>query len=119
MTEELHTHLKLRDQGNLEPGSLTQEAYFGEVEEAAAHLFGRICPFFIGGNHTVTIPLLKATARMFQAPPLRVIYLDLHRGRSRRGGATFLALNTAGYPAKLTKYRQGYFLPALKTDCLI
>lgn len=78
-TEEgrLLTALKLRDLGNLEPGTLSQEAYFSEVEAAAARLFGRTCPFFIGGDHSVTIPLLKAAARVFQAP-LGVIHMDAH-----------------------------------------
>lgn len=58
-TEEgrLLTALKLRDLGNLEPGSLSQEAYFAEVEETAASLFSKTIPFFIGGDHSVTIPL--------------------------------------------------------------
>lgn len=78
-TEEgrLLTALELRDLGNLEPGTLSQEAYFSEVEAAAARLFGRTCPFFIGGDHSVTIPLLKAAARVFQAP-LGVIHMDAH-----------------------------------------
>ena len=33
--------------------------------------------FFIGGDHSVTIPLLRAAARVFKAP-LGVIHLDAH-----------------------------------------
>ena len=78
-TEEgrLLTALKLRDLGNLEPGSLSQEAYFAEVEETAVSLFSKTIPFFIGGDHSVTIPLLRAAARVFKAP-LGVIHLDAH-----------------------------------------
>ncbi|HPU00599.1 MAG TPA: agmatinase [Bacillota bacterium] len=78
-TEEgrLITALKLRDLGNLEPGLLSQEAYFDEVEAAAARLFGRTCPFFIGGDHSVTLPLLKAAAGVFREP-LGIIHLDAH-----------------------------------------
>lgn len=78
-TEEgrLLTSLKLRDLGNMEPGNLTQEAYFAAVEEKAATLFGKTIPFFIGGDHSVTIPLLRATARVFKEP-LGVIHLDAH-----------------------------------------
>lgn len=78
-TEEggLLTSLKLRDLGNMEPGSLSQKAYFAAVEEKAASLFGKTIPFFIGGDHSVTIPLLTAAARVFEEP-LGVIHLDAH-----------------------------------------
>jgi agmatinase len=78
-TEEgrLLTDLKVRDLGDLDPAGLSQEEYFDRVSAAAAQLFGRTVPFFIGGDHSVTIPLLKAAAEVFQAP-LGVIHLDAH-----------------------------------------
>jgi agmatinase len=78
-TEEgrLLTHLKIRDLGDMDPVGLAQEEYFDRVAAAAARLFGRTVPFFIGGDHSVTIPLLKAAAERFQAP-LGIIHLDAH-----------------------------------------
>lgn len=78
-TEEgrLLTHLKVRDLGDLDPSGLTQKEYFDQVSAAAAQLFGRTVPFFIGGDHSVTISLLKAASEVFQAP-LGIIHLDAH-----------------------------------------
>jgi agmatinase len=69
--------IAMLDLGDLSPGGLTQEDYFLLIEEAAAQLFGHTVPFFIGGDHSVTIPLLKAAADSFEAP-LGIIHLDAH-----------------------------------------
>lgn len=73
----LLTQLRVRDLGDIEPAGLTQEQYFERVSAAAERLFGRTIPFFIGGDHSVSIPLLQAAAAVFPEP-LGIIHLDAH-----------------------------------------
>jgi len=70
-------HLKVLDLGDLSPEDLGQEAYFEVVERKAAELFDCTFPTFIGGDHSVSIPLLKAAARKW-GKGLGVIHLDAH-----------------------------------------
>ncbi|MEW5783998.1 MAG: agmatinase [Bacillota bacterium] len=78
-TEEgkLLTGLRVLDLGDIEPSAGCQQDYFDEIEAAAAGLFGRTIPFFIGGDHSVSIPLLRAAGRVFQEK-IGIIYFDAH-----------------------------------------
>ncbi len=69
--------LRFRDLGNLSPVKLNQAAYFELVEQKAAELFKTTFPTFIGGDHSVTIPLLNAAADLW-GRDLGVIHLDAH-----------------------------------------
>ena len=70
--------LKLADLGNV-AFSLNWEEYFGAVEHRAAELLktGKAC-LFLGGDHSVTIPLVKAFAGCYQSAPVGVIHFDSH-----------------------------------------
>ena len=70
-------HLSVVDIGNLEQGDLNQADYFDRIEEKAAGLFKVTFPTFIGGDHSVTIPLIKAAAVSWGAD-LGIIHLDAH-----------------------------------------
>ncbi len=70
--------LKVADRGNV-PLNLHWERFFQEVEDQAARLlqagaFG----LFLGGDHSVTIPLLKAFSSRHCSGPVGVIHLDSH-----------------------------------------
>jgi agmatinase len=67
----------LLDMGNWTPDGLSQEEYFKKVEQNAAQLFGKTFPIFIGGDHSVTIPLLKAIDEVYKKP-VGIIHLDAH-----------------------------------------
>jgi agmatinase len=69
--------LRVLDVGDLSPAGLSQEAYFEAVEKKAAELFDCTFPTFIGGDHSVSIPLLRAAARKW-GRCLGVIHLDAH-----------------------------------------
>ncbi len=70
-------HLKVLDLGDLSLAGLSQEAYFESVEKRAAELFDCTFPTFIGGDHSVSIPLLRAAAKKWGSG-LGVIHLDAH-----------------------------------------
>ena len=70
-------HLKVLDLGDLSPAGLSQETYFESVEEKATELFDCTFPTFIGGDHSVSIPLLRAAAKKWGSG-LGVIHLDAH-----------------------------------------
>jgi agmatinase len=70
-------HLKILDLGNLSPAGLSQEAYFEAVENKATELFDYTFPTFLGGDHSVSIPLLRAAAKKWGSG-LGVIHLDAH-----------------------------------------
>ncbi len=55
------------------------ESYYMEVEKEALALFrsGRT-PLFLGGDHSVTIPLSKAFARYYHPEPVGMVHLDAH-----------------------------------------
>ncbi len=74
---ELLTGIRVLDLGDVEVGGLSQQAYFSKVEAAAVELFGRTLPFFLGGDHSITIPILKAASRVYQGP-IGIIHLDAH-----------------------------------------
>lgn len=58
---------------------LDWEKYFGEVEESALELMktGNMC-LFLGGDHSVTIPLHKAFRRYHGDKKLGIIHFDAH-----------------------------------------
>jgi len=70
-------HLKVLDLGDLSPAGLSQETYFESVEEKATELFDCTFPTFIGGDHSVSIPLLRAAAKKWGSG-LGVVHLDAH-----------------------------------------
>jgi len=70
-------HLKVVDTGNLPPDGRSQKDYFAAVEEKAVELFKTCFPTFIGGDHSVSIPLLRAAADIW-GDRLGVIHLDAH-----------------------------------------
>jgi agmatinase len=80
ITEEGHIFkdLKLKDEGDV-PLDLDWERYFGQVEEKAYALLqtGRFC-LFLGGDHSVTIPLEAAFARAFSEEKVGIIHFDSH-----------------------------------------
>ncbi len=69
--------IKVLDLGNLSPEELNQEKYFEVVEKKAAELFECTFPTFIGGDHSVSIPLLRAAANKW-GRSLGIIHLDAH-----------------------------------------
>lgn len=75
VTEE-GTILKVRvkDYGDLEP-DLNWERFFGTAEEQASELINskHVLPIFLGGDHSVGIPLFKAFAKSFEG---RVAYIQ-------------------------------------------
>lgn len=68
----------LYDAGDLHP-ELNWEKYFGDVEESALELLqtGNFC-LFLGGDHSVTIPLHKAFKRYHGDKKIGVIHFDAH-----------------------------------------
>jgi len=70
--------LKLSDRGNVAP-TLDWERFFREVEQQAARrlLNSRFC-LFLGGDHSVTIPLVKAFAARHAPDPVGIIHMDAH-----------------------------------------
>ncbi len=70
-------HLKVLDLGDLSPAGLSQESYFEAAEKKAAELFDCTFPVFIGGDHSVSIPLLRAAVNKWGSG-LGVIHLDAH-----------------------------------------
>lgn len=71
------TGIKVLDNGDLELGRLSQEKYFSAVEKKAAELFKKSFPTFIGGDHSLSIPLVKAAYGVY-GNKLGVIHLDAH-----------------------------------------
>lgn len=69
--------ISLVDVGDWLPQGLNQEEYFAQVEEKAEMLFGKTFPIFIGGDHSVTIPVLRAINRAF-SEPIGIVHLDAH-----------------------------------------
>ncbi len=70
-------HLRVLDLGNLSPEGMNQVDYFKMVEQKAAELFRVTFPTFLGGDHSVTIPLLNAAAGIW-GDELGIIHLDAH-----------------------------------------
>lgn len=65
------------DLGNLSQGGLSQIDYFKIIEQKAKDLFKVTFPTFIGGDHSITIPLLNAAAETW-GNNLGIIHLDAH-----------------------------------------
>lgn len=70
-------NIKVLDLGNLEPAELNQANYFKLVEKEAQAMFKEAFPTFIGGDHSVSLPLLKAATSIW-GKRLGVIHLDAH-----------------------------------------
>ena len=70
--------LKVYDAGNVEV-VLDWTAYFNEVEKKAKELIktGKFC-VFIGGDHSVTIPLESAFANAYPEDDIGIIHFDSH-----------------------------------------
>jgi agmatinase len=73
----LMNSIKVLDLGNLEPAQLNQTDYFKKVEEKATAMFKSGFSTFLGGDHSVTIPLLNAATSVW-GDSLGVIHLDAH-----------------------------------------
>lgn len=69
--------IRLVDLGNVAPEGPGQAEYFARVRSAAQNLFGRTFPVFVGGDHSVTIPVLQALASSLPGP-LGVVHVDAH-----------------------------------------
>ncbi len=68
--------LKIRDAGDVELPALEPELARGRITEAALALRERAdLPLFLGGDHSVSHPLLRAFA---DVPDLHVVQLDAH-----------------------------------------
>ncbi|MGI6766882.1 MAG: agmatinase [Lentihominibacter sp.] len=68
----------LYDFGDIHP-ILDWEKYFSDVYAKALHLFQTgAFPLFIGGDHSVTIPLHKAFAKHYKGKKTGVIHFDAH-----------------------------------------
>lgn len=67
----------LVDLGDISPDRLGQRDYFALVRTRVAPLFGRTFPVFVGGDHSVTIPLVQALSDVHDGP-LGLIHLDAH-----------------------------------------
>ena len=68
--------LRLRDYGNVNTDS-PWEAFSAAVTEAAPRVLRHPFALFLGGDHSVTIPLVTAAARTVEAP-LGILHLDAH-----------------------------------------
>jgi agmatinase len=70
--------VRVKDYGDIEP-DLNWERFFGTTERVAAEIInGRHqLAFFLGGDHSITIPLFKAFAKSFTGP-VGYIQFDSH-----------------------------------------
>lgn len=77
-TGERFPNLKVYDIGNVEP-SLDWPKFFSDVEEEAAGLLksNKFC-IFIGGDHSVTIPLSRAFGAHHRGKKIGIIHFDSH-----------------------------------------
>ena len=78
-TEEgLLLKVRVKDYGDMEP-DLNWERFFDSTEAAAARIVnaGHQLAFFLGGDHSVGIPLFKAFAKHFRGP-VGYIQFDAH-----------------------------------------
>jgi agmatinase len=80
VTEEgvVFSSLKLWDEGNV-PAHLNWEKYFGEVKQRAYNLIAKdkFC-LFLGGDHSVSIPLETAFAQAHDGEEVGIIHFDAH-----------------------------------------
>jgi agmatinase len=68
--------LRVRDYGDVPP-TLDWERYFGRVEAQAHRALAHPLALFLGGDHSVTIPLMRAFDRAVDGP-FGVIHFDAH-----------------------------------------
>lgn len=79
-TEEgvVFNHLKVYDHGDV-PADLEWKRYYTQVEAEALRLFStdKFC-FFLGGDHSVSIPLHKAFRKKYEGKKIGIIHFDSH-----------------------------------------
>jgi len=77
-TGEFFTKLRVYDDGDV-PFTLDWNDYYSTVEKQAMELLqeDKMC-IFMGGDHSVTIPLGKALAKHYQGKRVGVIHFDSH-----------------------------------------
>lgn len=77
-TGQKFSDLKVYDHGNVEL-SLDWPNFFANVEEEAFQLLksGKFC-LFLGGDHSVTIPLSRAFGRIHKGKKIGIIHFDSH-----------------------------------------
>ncbi len=75
---EMFPDLRVYDAGDVE-FTLDWEKYYGEAERMATDLFktGKTC-IFLGGDHSVHIPLQKALGKAFEGKKIGIIHFDSH-----------------------------------------
>jgi agmatinase len=67
------------DAGDVDIRTISLEDNFGRITEAAAYLRSRCrLPVFVGGDHAVTFPLVRA----FENGPLTIVQFDAHQDYS-------------------------------------
>ncbi|WP_244345308.1 agmatinase [Thermus thermophilus] len=67
--------VRVVDAGDVDPAQLEYQESFRRITEAARALRARVrLPVFVGGDHSVTLPVLRAYA----GEPLYVVQLDAH-----------------------------------------
>jgi agmatinase len=68
--------LRVRDYGDV-PSDLDWPRYFRTVEDRALEVFQHPLALFLGGDHSVTIPLMRAFDRVVDGP-FGVVHFDAH-----------------------------------------
>ncbi|MCC7570888.1 agmatinase [Candidatus Micrarchaeota archaeon] len=70
--------LKIKDNGNFQP-DLNWERFFNTIEREAQVIMGteKFC-IFIGGDHSITIPLMKAFGQVHRKEKIGYIHFDSH-----------------------------------------
>lgn len=69
-------HFRIYDHGDVS-ADLEWERYFATVEERAVAVLRHPLALFLGGDHSITIPLMRAFQRVRQGP-WGVLHLDAH-----------------------------------------
>ncbi len=71
-------NLAIYDRGDV-PYKHDWVSYYAEVEKQALELFqAGTLPLFLGGDHSVTIPLSSAFARHYHPEPVGMVHFDAH-----------------------------------------
>jgi agmatinase len=82
--------IRVLDLGNIEQAGMNQADYFLKIEEKAAEMFNSGFATFLGGDHSVSIPLLNAAAGIW-GKDLGVIHLDAHLDLCHELGGNLLS----------------------------